>query len=246
MGAVRTEGTLAVQARLQEAEAAAGDTEEIYRSVFEAIVDHRLLPGTQLKEDVLCEIFKVGRTRIRKVLARLAADNIVDLFPHRGAFVAHPTVEEAKEVFRARRVVEAHLVRAAAENRSDAARSALRRHIGLEQEARESGHQSAAIRLCGDFHLILADLAKSPIMGRFLLELVSRTSLIVAIYESHDTTSCEMDEHKALAKAVISGQADRAAELMMAHLDGIEGRLNLHPPKKIQLDIQEALTARPS
>ena len=227
-------------------DASIGDTEAIYQSVFEAIVDHRLLPGTQLKEDILCDIYKVGRTRIRKVLSRLAADNIVDLLPHRGAFVAHPSVAEAKEVFRARGIIETHLVRAAAESGSDRARKILNAHLRLEQLARAQGQQSEAIRLCGHFHLVLAELADSPIMSRFLRELVSRTSLIVAIYEAQHAASCEVDEHQALAKAVISGDPERAAELMTSHLDGIEGRLSLQPPAERQQDMRSALTARPS
>ena len=232
-----------------DVDAAAVGVEEIYRRVFEAIVDHRLLPGTQLKEDILCDIYGVGRTRVRKVLTRLAADNIVDLLPHRGAFVAHPSVDEAKEVFRGRRVIEGHLVHAAAQTGGTtrtggtAARKILRRHLELERTAREQGQQSAAIRLCGQFHLVLADLADSPIMRRFLRELVSRTSLIVAIYEAQNAESCEMDEHKALAEAVISGRAEQAEALMTTHLDGIERRLNLQPPKTRQEDIREALTA---
>lgn len=222
----------------------AGGVEEIYRSVFDAIVDHRLLPGTQLKEDILCDIYGVGRTRIRKVLSRLAADNIVDLLPNRGAFVAHPTVDQAKEVFRARRVIEGHLIRAAAQSDGVSARKILRRHLELEQGAREQEQQSTAIRLCGHFHLVLADLADSPLMSRFLRELVSRTSLIVAVYEAQNAEGCEMDEHKALAEAVISGRAADAEALMTAHLDGIERRLNLQPPMTRQEDLREALTSR--
>lgn len=75
------------------------DNEQIRRRIFDAIVDHRMAPGTHLKEDVLCEVFGIGRTRVRAVRARLAADHVVDLVTNRGAFISMPTIEEAREVF---------------------------------------------------------------------------------------------------------------------------------------------------
>ena len=46
------------------------DPNQIYRRIFDAIVDHKLLPGTHLKEDELCELVGVGRSRLRTALAQ--------------------------------------------------------------------------------------------------------------------------------------------------------------------------------
>jgi DNA-binding GntR family transcriptional regulator len=177
------------------------DNDQIYARVFEAIVDHRLLPGTHLKEDELCEIFEIGRTRLRAILSRLSADHIVELVANRGAFVSKPTIEEAREVFRARRLIEGHLVRRAAENPTEKVRTALMRHLGHEHAAREAGDQSIVIRRCGKFHQVLGEQAESPIMARFLRELIARSALIVAIYEAKAPKDCEMDEHRALTES---------------------------------------------
>src|SRR6185295_872910 len=56
------------------------------------------------------EIFGLGRTRLRQVLQRLAHERVVTLMPNRGAIVARPSVREAREVFAARRVIEAGVV----------------------------------------------------------------------------------------------------------------------------------------
>ena len=50
-----------------------------------AIYEHRLMPGTKLGEDRLAGIFGTSRAKVREVLARLAHDQMVDLFPQRGA-----------------------------------------------------------------------------------------------------------------------------------------------------------------
>lgn len=209
--------------------AASLENDEIYGRIFEAIVDHKLMPGTHLKEDELCAIFGVGRTRIRTILSRLAADHIVELVANRGAFVSRPTIEEAREVFRARRLIEGHLVRRAAENPTDAVRAALEHHLGHEQAARDVGDQTAVIKRCGSFHQVLADQAASPIIGRFMRELIARSSLIVAVYEARPPDDCEMEEHRALTGLVLAGRADEAVALMERHLQGIEDRLDLRP-----------------
>lgn len=200
---------------------------EIYLRIFDAIVDHKLLPGTHLKEDELCDRFGIGRTRIRAILSRLAADHVIELVANRGAFVARPSVEEAREVFRARRLIEGHLIRRAAERRDPAMRDALCNHLHGEQEARDAGDVSRVIRRCGRYHQVLAEHADSPIMARFTRELIARSSLIIAIYETKKPEDCEIDEHKELSDLVMAGRVDAAESLMDRHLKGIEDRLVL-------------------
>ena len=217
------------------------DNGQIYARVFEAIVDHRLMPGTHLKEDELCEIFGIGRTRLRAILSRLSADHVVELVANRGAFVSKPTIDEAREVFRARRLIEGHLVRRAAENPTEQVRAALLQHLGHERAAREAGDQSVVIRRCGKFHQVLGEQAESPIMARFLRELIARSSLIVAIYEAKAPEECEMEEHRALTELVLASRADAAVELMERHLCGIEDRLDLHPRRQASQDLRSSL-----
>jgi len=217
------------------------DNGQIYARVFEAIVDHRLMPGTHLKEDELCEIFGIGRTRLRAILSRLSADHVVELVANRGAFVSKPAIEEAREVFRARRLIEGHLVRRAAENPTEQVRAALLQHLGHERAARDAGDQSVVIRRCGKFHQVLGEQAESPIMARFLRELIARSSLIVAIYEAKAPEECEMEEHRALTELVLASRADAAVELMERHLCGIEDRLDLHPRRQASQDLRSSL-----
>src|SRR4051812_6679393 len=85
---------------------------DIYERIVDAILDHRLAPGTKLVEEKLGRAFGVSRTRIRQVLVRLASEQLVVLSLNRGAAVACPTPEEAREVFGARQLIEPTLVEA--------------------------------------------------------------------------------------------------------------------------------------
>ena len=220
------------------------DNDQIHARIFEAIVDHRMAPGMHLKEDVLCEVFGIGRTRARAILSRLAADHVVELVANRGAFVCTPTIEEAREVFRARKLIEGHLIRRVATHPDQQVRKILENHLQGERTARSSGDQSVVIKRCGKFHQVLADQADSPIMARFLRELIARSSLIIAVYEAQSPEECEFEEHRLLTELVLAGKADEAARLMEEHLSGIERRLDLRPRSQSQPDLREALRGR--
>src|SRR5271165_969320 len=68
----------------------------IYRSVLDAVVEHRLPPGAKLTEEQLGAIFGASRTTVRSALQALAHGHIVTLAPHRSAFVSAPTMETAR------------------------------------------------------------------------------------------------------------------------------------------------------
>ena len=218
------------------------DNEGIYARIFQAIVDHKVIPGTHLKEDELCSIFNVGRTRMRAVLSRLTTDHIVEQVANRGVFVSRPSIKEAREVFRTRRLVEGHLTRRAADNPTPELKMALGSHLCQERLARDAGNTSAVIKRCGHFHQVLADQADSPILARFVRELIARSSLIVAIYEADAPDDRELEEHNLLTDLILSGRGIEAAELMEKHLLGIENRLDLTTQRDSRTSLRESLS----
>jgi DNA-binding GntR family transcriptional regulator len=161
---------------------AALSDDDIHARLIEAIVDQRLLPGTKLIEDKLGQAFGVSRTRIRQVLIRLAQEQVVLLQPNKGASVAQPSVAESREVFEARRVIEAVLVQHFATQATTADLQALADCIEAEEQARLVGDKAMALRQSGRFHLLLADAAAHRTFSTFLRKLVSRTSLILMSY----------------------------------------------------------------
>lgn len=218
--------------------------DQVFHQIYNAIYVHDLPPGTKLKEEQLAKIFGVGRTRLRKTLFRLADLKVLTFVPNKGAFVSEPTAVEAREVFDARRMVESHIVRTLA-NASDASiPKKLDRQLAKEHEARTNGDLPTVIRECGNFHLMLAELAGLAVLGEFLHELVSRTSLICMLYERGPPENCEFEEHRDLVKAIAEGRGDDAAGLMEVHLAGIENRLDLSPRKKKVVDLKSVLSVK--
>ncbi|HYD68523.1 MAG TPA: GntR family transcriptional regulator [Azospirillum sp.] len=199
----------------------------IVQSIADAIADRRLPPGTKLTEERLTQIFGVSRARIRAALAALAQIGVVELRPNRGAYVARPSVREAREVFEARRIVERGLLDRLTRSGPLPAEALarLRAHLALEKAAEAAGNRAASIRLSGDFHLLLADLAGNGTLAAFLDTLVRQSSLAIAALEVRPATDCAAHEHEAIVEALATGHADRATDLMIEHLGAVEDRL---------------------
>lgn len=220
---------------------AAGD-DAIYERLLTAIFEHRLPPGTKLGEDRLAGIFGVSRARIRSVLPRLAHEGVVHLEPNRGAFVAKPTVAEARGVFETRRILEPAIARKLAQDmgrRSDLA--PLRQHVAAEAKARALGDTRAVVRLSGEFHIILAERTGNEVLAKTMRELASLTCLVIALYDKPSVPSCLGEEHGRIVDALAAGDGERAARLMVEHLNHVENNLDLSLPESGPVDLAAAL-----
>ena len=197
----------------------------IHQRVWLAIVEHRLPPGTKLGEERLAKAFGVSRTQIRQVIERMADDSTVTAQPKRGAFVSSPTVAEAREVLVARRLIEPDLVRKVAAVATPADVKRLRDHVALGSAARAANDKRAIIRLSGEFHQIVADIAGNRFLARTMRELEALTCLVISLYDAPNVPSCPYHEHNDLIDAIEAGDAKRAAALMVEHLNHVEGTL---------------------
>lgn len=220
----------------------AASEDGIHERLLSAIFEHRLPPGTKLGEEGLAAIFGVSRARIRAVLPRLAHDGLVTLEPNRGAFVAQPTVEQARDVFEARRLIEPGIaLRLARQSDRRAAVAQLRRHVAAERKARAAGDARAIVRLSGEFHILLAELAGNALLAKALRELASLTCLIIALYDKPAKPSCLGEEHGEIADAIAAGDARRVAALMVEHLNHVEQHLDLSGAGDGEIDLAAAL-----
>jgi DNA-binding GntR family transcriptional regulator len=201
--------------------------DEIYEKIYVAILEHRLHPGTKLGEERLAEIFGASRARIREVLARLAHEQIVELFPQRGAYVAKPSIEQALDVFEARRLIEPAVLRRLTDTLTPEKLARLRQHQDLELDARRRDDKRAVIRLSGEFHSLAAELAGNTALARSMRELSVLTCLMIFLYDAPTSASCRADEHSQIIEAIAKRDAARAQRLMLEHLDHIERSMKL-------------------
>ena len=217
-------------------------TAETLRGELErAIHEHRLPPGSKLGEDEIGDIYSVSRTIVRAALQALSHDRLVDLKRNRGAFVAQPTIREAREVFEARALLEPRTARSAAARMTPADIAALQDHIDAEHAALAEGDTGRALYLSGQFHVEVARIADQTTIAEFIAQLVSRSSLIIAIYWQRRAALCESHAHHAIMRAFSRRDADLAEDLMKSHLLDLLTSLDLSNKTSAPASLKEAL-----
>lgn len=210
-----------------EAAAAPGSAaDRVYDAIYAAVVDHRLMPGSRLREEELAQAFAVSRTLVRQALHKLAQDGVIVLRPNRGAMVPEPTRRDGEHVFDARRVVECEVARRLAGKLSAAQLAALRRTVEAEARATRAQNKQEAIRLSGEFHRQLAQMSGNPIFVRLLEELLPTTSLLMALYKAPGEPMCVAHSHQQLLMTLIAPSSATAANEMKRHLNEIERSLS--------------------
>ncbi|ABD06785.1 transcriptional regulator, GntR family [Rhodopseudomonas palustris HaA2] len=213
----------------------------IYKALWHAIIEQALQPGAKLPEDAIGEKFGASRTIVRAALGRLAAEGLVELRRNRGAAVATPSWNEARDIFDVRIGLERLVVARLAGRLTREQIRQLEQHVDAEQQARGS-NVPLSIRLATAFHIRLAEMTGNPVLARYVSEVASRCGLILALYSRPHSADCAVSEHRAIIAALASGDATRATALMDHHLDAVAERALIVPHAPEARDIQDILS----
>lgn len=217
------------------------EIKQIVERLADAISEHRLPPGARLTEAKLVEVLGANRNHVRAALQKLASEyKVVTIVPNRGACVAQPTIKEAKDVFAARGIIERSIVDLAIDNLTAKNRNRLLKQLEKENGAIKRGERQEMIRESGNFHRVLAQIAENEVLDELLAGLITRTSLIIALYQETPNVQCSIEEHQALVDAILAGDRDQAQRLMDEHMATIQ-RYLLLDERPGEVDLQAAL-----
>ncbi|MCC9624460.1 GntR family transcriptional regulator [Thalassospira sp. MA62] len=208
---------------MKASEKAKHRTGMISAALRSAILERVLMPGMKLPEDSLGERFGVSRTLIRQSLERLAAEGLVELRRNKGAMVAKPSLEEARDLFELRSQVEDLVISRVVKNMNPEILAALEAHLAEEMKA-ENASEPISIRLATEFHILLARLSGSPVLLRYVEEIGYRCGLTLSLYARPHSTDCGIQEHRQIIEALKTGDEKTARQLMHHHLTAVADR----------------------
>jgi DNA-binding GntR family transcriptional regulator len=183
------------------------------------ILAGRLQPGLRLVECDLTARFAVSRGPVREALRRLAAEGLIEHWPHRGAVVRRLGEREIRELFLIRIEIEALAARLAA--RPDAHERRARFVASIEPIYAEAPRipceyleENAAFH---DAVMALADNLQ-------LRELAARLQLPLIMAQVGDVLTpavleASVQEHRAIAEAILARDPEAASARMRAHLE---------------------------
>jgi DNA-binding GntR family transcriptional regulator len=201
--------------------------EAVYRRISSALMEGKLKAGSKLAEHKLAEALEVSRERVRKALHRLAAERRIEIIPNRGAWVPRPSAHEIKAVYEAHRVLESGVLMRLCQSVTEEMLAKLEAHLDQERDAAVQGDRPRSVQLSGRFHILLVDMLDNDELSRFIRDLLSRSSIMVSLYEQANQSACGVDEHAEIVAALRARDPERAIALSHSHFAHVEHRLNL-------------------
>ncbi|MDR0931478.1 MAG: GntR family transcriptional regulator [Victivallales bacterium] len=184
-------------------------SEQAYRLLIKRIIEGRYPAGTRLTEESLAKEFGISRTPLREALRRLVVEGILEEQPRRGLRVMSPSREEISELFECRCKIEPPILRENLPNIPKAELQKLRDRI-VAGDAEESLAVDEAM------HKLIAEYCGN----RFLKEIIENLIRRTAPYRTlRNCTIPELprSERIELLDVMLSGDRDRAAELLIHH-----------------------------
>lgn len=193
--------------------------EKAFGMLHGAIVSGALRPGERLPIEDLAAATGMSPMPIREALRRLDGVGLVENVPHRGARVADLSVEDLKEVYDSRLMLERPAIGRAAENFSDEAAAKAAEWLQRLGAAIEHEDDAGSLQAHTGFHFALYHAASS----RWLIRLISplwdsAERYRVATPGTRLLFQSRVDEHEQLLDACREGQVEVAEARLWNHL----------------------------
>jgi len=191
----------------------------VARKLRAAIMSGNLKPGQRLVERELCEMMGVSRPSIREALRLLEADGLVNTVPHRGPMVSTISLEEARQLYAARAVLEGFAGRECARLHDPAVVRKIGEALGRLKIALAESDMIAVLEAKTDFYAALIGGCQNAFIERMLKPLHDRITLLRITSMSHPKrVNKSLREVTAIWRAIQSGDEDLAERCCVDHI----------------------------
>ena len=191
----------------------------IHAALRDRIVALELAPGSALPEKEFAESFGVSRTPVREALLRLAEEQLVDIYPQSGTFVAPIRVSVVQDAMVIRNALERFAAGAAAARAEGADIAALDANLARQRSAAALEDIDAFHASDEAMHQLIADIAGHPNIWRVVKREkanVDRVRLLSLHFAGRFETV--IAEHARIVEALRERRPDAAEAAMHAHL----------------------------
>lgn len=208
--------------------------EQVLEKLRAAIVEMRFRPGERLVERKLCQLLGVSRTSVREALRHLESEGLVRAVPHKGPVVALPTMEEARELYEVRAVLEGLAGALFARNATDGQRQALMGRFREFAEAASRNDAQAAYQAGTRFYEALMAGTGNQLCAEMFRGLIARAAhlraisagapgrLTVIVGELQRVIDAVANRDAEAARRACTAHVESAAETVLSHLGGSE------------------------
>ncbi|MCV7359339.1 GntR family transcriptional regulator [Mycolicibacterium fluoranthenivorans] len=198
-----------------------------YQATKDQILSGAVRGGQLLSEVEVAASLGVSRTPVHEAFLRLAAEDLLELLPRRGAVVVPVPPREATDLLEMRLALESAAVRRLCRHPDavDALFTELTELITLQREGAAAGDEHRFAAADDAFHHRIVDVAGNAIGQRFYGSLRDRQRRMMAAAVRSDTARAArlIDEHALLADAIARRDLADFEALLLAHLQATYG-----------------------
>jgi DNA-binding GntR family transcriptional regulator len=192
--------------------------ELVYQSLFDAIIDNRLTPGTRLIVKDIAEQLSVSDIPVREALKMLEATGLIETKPYVGSVVVTPSPEWIDEVFVMRAALESMAIRTSMPFLSDTDIDGI---IALEEEMKivaRQGNTTEYARLNRQFHQAIIGKSPYPNLLGMINDLLIKSQYGRAIFGLKPAALKSSDaEHDRLIEAIQQQNVVKAETITREH-----------------------------
>jgi DNA-binding GntR family transcriptional regulator len=191
--------------------------EIVFKKLRDGIISGHYKPGQRLVERELAEMMNVSRTPVREALGRLEQEKLVTTTSSNRVIVIEPNLNDVREIFQCRIVLEALVARLAAQNATTAQIEFLEKNV---EEACITKGTEKLVLYNSDFHNMICKASHNQRLFDLLIGLQTQISLLRTTSLSVEgRPQANIDEHRDIFKAVKNRRPEVAEVMMKNHLE---------------------------
>lgn len=190
-----------------------------YQYILDLIMTKQLLPGDRVPETTVAKKFEISRTPVRDAMQQLANEGLLEIFPNRFVQVKEYSMEDVTEIGTLRLAMDSLAVKLASLYGSRVDFFKLAEIAKQCEEAYKENNLLLKRELDCQFHMFLAEITKNELLIKFQKELYLRIQYIMLCYPNTVDSELEhIQQHYAIAEALIQGNSQLANDLIVEHL----------------------------
>ncbi len=193
---------------------------QVYKVLREAILKGELMIGEKITEMEIADELSVSRTPVREAFRMLEQEELINIIPQQGVFVAGvETEKEIDDIFQLRAELEGLAAYLAAEKINEEQKELLKEYTKELEECIKNNDQRGCIRVDIAFHRIIKEASNNKWLEKFLDTLFEQATRFRSSSFSRKGRMEEfLSEHMELADAINGGDSDRARKCAEDHI----------------------------
>lgn len=193
-------------------------SEEIADILRENVISGNINPGEKVNEYQVAKLLNISRPPIREAFRLLAAEGLITLVPRKGAFVSKLSIQEVKEIYEMKSMMESFAVRLAIPIVDEKEVSKLDSILRLMEEKIKENNFRQIQRLNIEFHRRMIRMSKNHKLVHFYESII----LPIRRYQrlglsAPSSWKTSFKEHRNIVEAITSRNVELAERLTREH-----------------------------